>query len=267
MNLLKKCRYGLTIYNNIDMWVGRSIEKYGEYSESEVQVFRDIIKQGDVVLDVGANIGCHTMAMSRLVGHGGIVFSYEPERNNFNTLAGNIAINNIRNVHVFQKAVGSVSGFISVPELDLEQTTNMGGLSLTTDYSRAPNYVVHLTTIDEQNFLKCNFIKIDVEGMEKLVLEGAKETIAKHKPVIYVEDDRDDLHDSLVGYLKSLNYIVYKHLAPLYNPENYYKNTKNEFLMPNDDGTYRTIVSSNLFCHHQDVSCPLKPTIFAMEQL
>jgi hypothetical protein len=59
-------------------------------------------------------------------------------------LAGNIAINNIRNVHVLPKAVGSVSGFISVPELDLEQTTNMGGLSLTTDYSRAPNYVVHL---------------------------------------------------------------------------------------------------------------------------
>jgi hypothetical protein len=83
MNLLKKCRYGLTIYNNIDMWVGRSIEKYGEYSESEVQVFRDIIKQGDVVLDVGANIGCHTMAMSRLVGHGGIVFSYEPETQQF----------------------------------------------------------------------------------------------------------------------------------------------------------------------------------------
>jgi len=267
MNLMKKCRYGLTIYNNIDMWVGRSIEKYGEYSESEVQVFAEIIKQGDVVLDVGSNIGCHTMAMSRLAGNGGIVFSYEPERNNFNVLAGNIAINNIRNVHVFQKAVGSTSGFISVPELDLEQTTNMGGLSLTTDYSQAPNYVVPLTTIDEQNFLRCNFIKIDVEGMEKLVLEGAKETISKFKPIIYVEDDRDDLHESLVKHLKDMDYIAYKHLAPLYNPDNYYKNINNEFLISNNDGTYRTIVSSNIFCHHKDTVCPINPSIFAMEPL
>lgn len=266
MNLMKKCRYGLTIFNNIDVWTGKSIEKYGEYSESEVKLFKEIIKQGDVVLDIGANIGCHTMAFSRLVGQG-IVFSYEPERNNFNALAGNIALNNIRNVHVFQKAVGSTSGLISVPELDLEQTTNMGGLSLTGDYSRAPNYVVPLTTIDEQNLLRCNFIKIDVEGMEKPVLEGAKQTIEKYKPILYVEDDRDNLHDALIEFIKSLNYIPYKHLAPLYNPENYYKNTKDEFLMPNEDGTYRAIVSSNIFCHHRDVVCPIDYKSFTMEPL
>jgi hypothetical protein len=64
MNLIKKCRYGLMIYNNSDIWVGRSIEKYGEFSESEVQVFQDILKPGHVVLNLGSNIGCHTIAFS-----------------------------------------------------------------------------------------------------------------------------------------------------------------------------------------------------------
>ena len=66
MNLIKKSLYGLMIYNNSDIWVGRSIEKYGEYSESEVQVFRDFIKPGFAILDVGANTGSHTIAFSRL---------------------------------------------------------------------------------------------------------------------------------------------------------------------------------------------------------
>ena len=197
----------------------------------------------------------------------GIVFAYEPERTNFNSLAGNLALNNVRNVHAFQKALSSTSGFISIPELDLEQTTNMGGLSLTVDYSGAPNYTVPLATIDEQNFLKCTFIKIDVEGMEKMVLEGGKETIQKLKPILYVEDDRDDLHEPLISYIKSLGYVVYKHLAPLFNPNNYYKNDHNEFLTPASDGTYRAVVSSNLFCHHKDVVCPIDVNVFAMTEM
>ena len=59
MNLIKKCRYGLTIYNNSDIWTGRSIEKYGEYVESEVQVFRDSIKNGDVVYFVCLSVHAH----------------------------------------------------------------------------------------------------------------------------------------------------------------------------------------------------------------
>jgi FkbM family methyltransferase len=164
MNLLKKCKYGMMIYNNSDIWVGRSIEKYGEFSESEVQLFKDAIKPNSVVLDIGANIGCHTVAFSRIVGENGCVFAYEPERCNFTTLAGNVAINNLLNVYVFQKAVGSTSGMIAVPELDREKTSNWGGLSLFgVDYSKAPSYPVPLITIDEQNFLRVDFIKIDIE--------------------------------------------------------------------------------------------------------
>jgi hypothetical protein len=90
MNLLKKCRYGLFIYNTKDIWVGRSLEKYGEFSEAEVQVFSRCINPGAVILDIGANIGCHTIALARLTGPAGMVFAYEPERTNFVTLCGKV---------------------------------------------------------------------------------------------------------------------------------------------------------------------------------
>lgn len=267
MNLLKKCRYGLMIYNSKDIWIGRSIEKYGEFSESEVEVFKDSVKPGDFVLDIGANIGCHTVVFSRLTGSSGLVFAYEPERTNFCTLAGNIAINNLLNVHVFQKAVGSFSGFIEVPELDRERTVNWGGLSLCEDYSKAINYSVPLVKIDEEKITKLDFVKIDIEGMEKLALEGAKETIEKFKPILYVEDDREEKSLNLIEKIKSMDYIIYRHLAPLYNPNNFFENKENVFLNLTEDEKYSQIVSGNLFCYHKDKKLVIDPEKFAMKEV
>lgn len=254
------------IYNNSDIWVGRSLEKYGEFSESEVQVFRDLIKPGYSVLDIGANIGCHTVALSRLVGPNGTVFAYEPERNNFNTLCGNVSINNLKNVYCFQKAVGSTSGTIAVPELDLQRTVNFGGLSLDQDYSSGVHYPVPLITLDECNFIRLNFIKIDIEGMEKLALEGGKEIIKNLKPFLYVENDREEKAKALIDYIHSIDYVCYKHLAPLFNPNNFFEEP-NDVFYNMVDGKPLQIVSGNLFCHHKDIECPIDTNKFAMEKI
>lgn len=248
------------IYNNSDIWVGRSIEKYGEFSESEVQVFRDMLKPGDAVLDIGANIGCHTVAIARIVGKSGVIFAYEPERNNFNTLAGNVSINNLQNIYCFQKAIGSKGGSIAVPELDLDRTVNFGGLSLCEDYSSGVSYPVPLITLDECNFLKLRMIKMDIEGMEKLALQGAKKTIKNLNPLLYVEDDREDKSKALYEYIWSLDYVIYKHLAPLFNPNNFFDDKENVFI--NQNG--QQIVSANVFCHHKDIPCPIDTNKFAM---
>ena len=264
---MKKCRYGLMIYNSKDIWVGRSLETYGEFSESEVQVFRDILKPGDVVLDIGANIGCHTLAFSRLVGPQGLILAYEPERLNFHTLCGNIALNNIHNIHCYQKAVGSYSGFIHVPELDLDKTVNFGGLSLTEDYSAGVSYQVPLLKIDDIALPKVNLIKMDIEGMEKLALEGLTDTINRLKPILYLEDDREEKSKELVDFVKSMDYVVYKHLAPLFNPNNYFDCKENVFLQQIAEGQFTQFVSGNIFCHHEDVPCPIDVEKFAMTKI
>lgn len=268
MNLIKKCRYGLMIYNNKDAWIGKSIEKYGEFSESEVQVFRSAIQPGSVVLDIGANIGCHTVAFSRIIGENGVVFSYEPERTNFNTLAGNVALNNLRNVYVFQKAIGETTRFIQVPELDYDQTTNFGGLSFADkEYSSCPNYPIQLITVDEQNFLRLDFIKIDIEGMEKEALQGAKKTIEKFKPTLYLDNDRDEKSKFLIEYLKSIGYICYKHLAYLYNPNNFFGQKEDVFIAPSENGGFVQIVAENIFAHHKDNICPIDVQEYSMIEI
>lgn len=267
MNLIRKCRYGLMIYNDKDIWVGRSLNVYGEFSESEVQVFTDCIKPGMTVIDIGANIGCHTIAFGRLVGPSGVVYAYEPERLNFNTLAGNIALNNFSNIYAYQKAVGAADGFIRVPELDQQLTVNFGGLTLDADYRQAPGYSVPLITLDSVGLEACDFIKIDIEGMEKEALWGAQETIKKFKPTLYVENDRMEKSEELIQFIDSLGYVMHKHDSPLFNQNNFYDVKDNIFRIARPDGTESFYVSANLLCHHKDKPCPIDTAKFNMAKI
>src|SRR5581483_9321033 len=134
MNTLKLCKYGLMTFNNNDIWIGKSLLEYGEFSESEVIVFKSLIKPDDVVLDIGANIGCHTLVFSQLVGRNGLVFAYEPQRLIYYTLCANIAINNITNTYCLQNTVSNTEGRIDVPELDFRKPNSFGSLELNKEY-------------------------------------------------------------------------------------------------------------------------------------
>jgi len=255
MNKLIDARYGKMIFNTKDIWVGKSFENYGEFSELEVDLFRDCLKSKDVVIDVGANIGSHTIAFQRIVGDSGMVIAFEPERMNFNTLCGNVAINNLRNIYCFHNAVGDQSGAIAVPELDIEKTENFGGLSLTKDYKNAHHYTVPLVTIDQFKFGRVNFIKVDVEGMEAAVIDGASDTIKRCKPFLYVENDRKHNALELLAKIYGHDYEIYEHNPMMFNENNFYNNKEN--LMVSKSSVYDVqIVSVNLFCHHKTVECP-----------
>src|SRR5215204_3016879 len=86
---VKQCRHGRMMYNVNDQYIGRSLDLYGEYSEGEVDLFRQVLRPGDLALDVGANIGVHTVPMARLVGERGAVFAFEAQRTAYQTLCGN----------------------------------------------------------------------------------------------------------------------------------------------------------------------------------
>src|SRR5436309_7187120 len=117
-NRLKKCRHGRMLYNIHDQYIGRSLDLYGEFSEGEVELFQQIVKPGDVVIDVGANIGAHTLWFAKTVGNGGGVVAFEPQRLIFQTLCANLALNNVMNVMAFWQAVGEAPGVIVVPIFD-----------------------------------------------------------------------------------------------------------------------------------------------------
>jgi FkbM family methyltransferase len=223
------------------MYIGRSLDLYGEFSEGEVELFRQMAKPGNVVVEVGANIGAHTVFFGRHVGSRGRVLAFEPQRVVFQTLCANVALNSLTNVECYQQAVGDLPGSVLVPQLDYTQENNYGGLELG-NFTQGDS--VPVVTLDSLQLSRLNVLKIDVEGMEHSVLQGAQDTLARCRPILYVENDREDRSDQLIRLLDSLEYNLYWHTPPLFNPHNFAGNATNVFgqiISKNMIGVHRTV--------------------------
>lgn len=236
-NKMVEARHGTMLFNRNDVYVGRSIQKYGEYSELELQFLTSAVGQGDVVIEVGANIGTHTVALAKKAGPTGRILAFEPQRIVFQTLCANLALNSISNTHCFHSALSDTEGELSVPPVDYTRPANFGGLGMAAAGRGEPVAARLLDGIGRLPRLK--LIKIDVEGMEVAVIRGASKTISEHRPALYVENDRIDKSAELIELIASLDYRMYWHRPPLYNPDNYFGDTEN--LFPN-------IVSVNMIC-------------------
>jgi hypothetical protein len=117
MLAIRRCRHGTMMYLRNDVYIGRSLNDYGEYSEAEVDLFRQFLTPGDVALDVGANIGAHTIPMAQIVGPSGSVYAFEPQRIVFQILCGNVALNELGN-GALQNGVGRSSHRNRIAALD-----------------------------------------------------------------------------------------------------------------------------------------------------
>ena len=147
-----------------------------------------------------------------------------------------MSLNALTNVHAVNSAVGSVAGSAAIAEIDYAAEGNFGGVSLS---DAAEGERVQIATIDDLPMAHCHLIKIDVEGMELDVLQGAAETVAKHRPALYIENDRKDKSPELIAHLLGADYRLFWHRPPLYNPDNYFANQENAFA---------ELISQNMFC-------------------
>jgi FkbM family methyltransferase len=239
-NRLYTCRHGVMLINKNDVYIGRSFEHYGEFSEGELELFETFVRTDDTVVEAGANIGAHTVRLAQLVGPAGRVHAFEPQRVVFQSLCANVALNGLANVFSHHAAVGREPGQLIVPALDYGNENNFGGLGLG-GYSHGEPVAVE--TIDGLQLSSCSFIKIDVEGMEQEVLHGARETIGQYRPVLYVENDRAEHSAALIKLIMGLGYRLYWHLPRMFRADNYYENSANIF---------GEIVSVNMVCVDED---------------
>ena len=230
------CRSGPMLYNKNDIYMGGSLQKYGEFSIFEQLVFAQIVRPGALVVEVGANIGAHTVELSRLVGSHGEVHAFEPQRIVFQALCANLALNQCTNVFAQQVAVGATPGTILVPPLDPYLRYNFGGVSLRDVALGEP---VPLITLDSLDLPACRLLKVDVEGMEVEVLKGSEQLIETHRPMMYLENDRIERSEELLTIVEAFRYHAYWHFPPVFNPDNFYGQSEDVF---------GKIVSVNLFC-------------------
>ena len=233
---LKQCKHGRMMFFAGDTVIGRSLDLYGEHSEPEIELFHQYLRPGMVAVDVGANIGTHTVCFAQSVGPNGRVYAFEPQSVLHQVLCGNVALNNCRNVVAENEALGAQPGKVVVPWLDYARKGNFGALELG---AWTQGDTVPVATLDSYALDRCNLIKIDVEGMERDVLAGARSTIVRHQPLLYVENNKPERSRELIQWLLTNQYRPYWHLPPLFNPKNYFGETKNVF---------GVTISANMLC-------------------
>jgi len=185
----------------------------GVYEEFETDIVKKIIKTGDVVFDIGANIGYYTLIFAKLVSNSGVVFSFEPEPTNYELLKKNVTINEHTNVKLYSKAVSNLN---QTQKLFLDKK-NKGGHSLIDKIDDRESIAIESIRIDDHfKNKKIDFIKIDIEGFEFEAIKGMSELLKKLSTVKimtefnpYLLEKSEIQPEEYLKLLKNLGFTIY----------------------------------------------------------
>lgn len=174
-----------------DNGVEVSLYETGYYERGTLNWMKEVLNPGDVFLDIGTNIGVHSVYAASLVGAKGSVWSFEPLPSTFQTLERNIEENKLTNIHAFQCGIGASK---STATLYDNWAINKGASSTVVKSPGSKTFGIDILPLDwivQQHSLSPKLIKIDVEGMEREVLQGAIWLIKHDTPYLIVEFSSD----------------------------------------------------------------------------
>ncbi len=214
----------------------------GGWEPGAQAVYCRFVKRGDVVYDLGANTGLHSLLFSRLVGTSGQVIAFEPVPNNVKHIDRVIHLNRTRNIRVISKAVSDITGNIC---FCLGENHKQGHIARVGDIEHT--LYVPAVTLDDfvaNGAPKPDFIKIDIEGSEGPALSGFSETLELCQPIFSI-----DLHspeqDRAVGkFLSERDYKIFRYPSQQRNALDQLSFVKSPDLgWPNPDGVWGTILA------------------------
>jgi len=211
-------RWHLDLKEGIDF----SIYILGGFEPSTLRLYNKLVKSGDVVFDIGANIGSHTLPLARLVGDIGHVYAFEPTDFAINKLHNNLNLNTnlIKRVTVCQAMLVSNENILVEKELfsswplvgDNKLHEKHKGQLMVTTGARAATLD---NIVKEYNITRIDFIKLDVDGFEYSVLSGGEKTLKKFKPTILMElapylfKNQKNEFIQMIELYKKLGYFFY----------------------------------------------------------
>lgn len=187
-------------------------------SEPDLQIVKNLVKDGEQVADISANIGIYTKFLSKFVGQNGKVLSFEPIPITYNFLSNNIKKLKLSNVNAFNFAVSDKRTELKMIIPSVIAGENFFRAMVTEDEKseKVKSYCVKSILLDDyiDHFENCSFVKIDVEGHEENVLKGGLNFINKFKPNLLIEIG-DKLEDENLASgriritLEKLGYTAY----------------------------------------------------------
>lgn len=186
-------------------WIkGSGVNSYwlGTYEKEQQEIFEKKIKSGDVVFDIGANVGFYSLIASKKIGVKGKVYAFEPAPRNLYYLKKHFEINNCHNAILVSGAVSNKNDMVYFNDGDHPAT---GFLSNDTGNLLVPTFNLD-ELIENKKVLAPNLIKIDVEGAEFDVLRGAIKLLNQYHPTIFLSTHNEKAHIECLSLLRSLNY-------------------------------------------------------------
>jgi len=178
--------HGFKVYaNTIDRIVAIIFWKFSNSEEPEHNLIKDHVREGMCVVDIGANIGYHTLQLAQCVGEKGKVYAFEPDPDNYRLLVKNIEANQCQNVVAVQKAISDRSGLVSL----YVSEENKGDHRIFNSQDNRKSIEVETVVLDQ--YLKdiqekVDLIKIDTQGAECLVLSGIKDLVEKNEQMLII---------------------------------------------------------------------------------
>ena len=195
---------------------------FGSYEQHLVHLIAATVRPGDVCIDVGAQRGFVTLHLGKAVGADGQVFAFEPDPRAMEALTSNVQRNGFGHVRLYSCALGDRDascrfalshqlGWSSRFPNDLAKPAVASTISVWT--RRLDDIMAEADIVPETH--RISFIKIDAEGSEPLVLQGAQNTLQRFLPIVHVEVNKGSLRaggfsvNSIEGLLRSLGYKLY----------------------------------------------------------
>jgi FkbM family methyltransferase len=183
--------YGRIIVNRHCALQAESLVKTGRpHIQDELNKILTIVTRlpnDCVVVDAGANIGLVCVPIAEAIeARRGRVHAFEAQRMMFYALCGTVALNDLSNLFAYNQALGAAAGWLGATLPDYGQPQDFGVFSLTDQESDHPEKIP-VVTIDGLGLKRLDFLKIDVEGMEIDVLNGARESLRRYRPICWIE--------------------------------------------------------------------------------
>lgn len=208
MDTLKIQIDNFTINTLPNDWVGISINNNKTWEPHITTFLKRNLTLDSVFVDAGSNYGWHSIKSSLFCK---TVYSFEPQKYIHDVQRMSIDDNNILNIKLFNCGLGEVNETKEMTPIQYDNTSlNMGDLSIGVGGER-----IEVRTLDSFDLDRLDFIKIDVQGYEKFILKGAKNTINKCKPTIIIEMEDHQLKrfgygvTELFELIRSFGYHIY----------------------------------------------------------
>lgn len=183
---------------NLKLDISNVVDHYIYYGvkDADYNSILNLITSSKIILDIGANIGTTSLYFAN-INSTAKIYAFEPHPDTFNRAVENISLNNFENIQLIKLGLGEAKESVKLYEVNEH---NPGMNRIIAENKNLPFKIIEIDSLDnivlEYGIQHIDLIKLDVEGFEYSVLKGAKNTIAKWKPSLFIELDDKNLREN-----------------------------------------------------------------------